>query len=142
MLLLLLLAACAPEPDADDTDTGPTNADVCPPVAFEDPGMVCLSEDGLQGSLVAIGDCMELLDQGCTAILDGDRVLVEGWASVDTGCPENGEACTLGLSLLVAGCDLPALTDGTWTLVYGAREVELEWPVTAPVCVGENAPEL
>jgi len=132
------LLGCSAGGSSTTTPSSTTDTGSCPGVvSLTDPGELCLTEDGLAGELVAAGGCASILGGGCTAELDGDRIVVGGWAEVDPGCPATQGACVLNLTGLLADCDLPPLTNGTWTLVYGAQEVEVDWPLTGEVCVGE-----
>ncbi len=102
-----------------------------------DQGCACLQAgrktgDALLKVHLACVDCLgEIdIDHRCEVDAEDGRIVVSASARARSACPTQG-AC----SPMVLDCEVPPLTDGRWTLVYGKAEVPLDAPLpTAPVC--------
>ncbi len=73
-------------------------------------------------SVCQSSSCDEQVAASCTATLDGTTLTVEAHATIRSA---KGQACTSDCRSTNVQCTTPALSAGTYTLVYGAGRAQL-----------------
>lgn len=109
--------ACLTNPsgNSDGVDPGPTEMTV----TFN----TCLSSS-----------CDTLTDKNCSVSLDGDEVVVESSATIES----EGGACTDDCGRATVTCDSPDLETGEYTLIHGDASRSFHLPsASESICTGE-----
>jgi hypothetical protein len=116
--------------------TGTGSGDDWQPVTYVDEGELCFEQ---RDSDVAIrvdpqeclsSSCSRAFEGSCTASLQDNTITV----SSDIAWEENvgNVSCTDDCGSTAVECTLPALADGTYTVIFGDQQIELQVPITEP----------
>ncbi len=79
--------------------------------------------------------CKGEVDLTCTTSVDGDKIEVTAFGTVDTTVCESWDECWT-VQTDRRQCDPPTIAAGVWNLVYGEETVEVELPTSRWVCTG------
>ena len=127
LTLLTFLMAC------DPTGVGGGSDDEWEPVSFVDEGDACLAQQGTDVVVtVSVQECLSSscdrdLGGECAATVEGNTITLTSEIRWETAVTP--EMCTDDCGLPSVTCTIPALADGTYTVVHGAQETTVVVPI-------------
>lgn len=134
--MMMLAAACTGVGPGDSGKTGDTGAPVddWQPVSYVDEGELCI--EGSDTDVTIWVDPQECLSSSCSrAFMGSCEATVQGatiTVTSDISWEENrgpNVACTDDCGSTAVSCALPALADGTYTVIFGSEQRELVVPI-------------
>jgi hypothetical protein len=142
---MMIAVACTGAAPKDDTGATPgtghtgTSAEDWQLQSYVDAGTVCFEDRGADVAVwVDPGECLSsscsrAFQGSCTATVTDTTITLTSDISWEQNVAP-GATCTDDCGSTAAQCTLPALADGTYTVTFGAEQLELVVPIATDPC--------